>query len=279
MTDDKEKQDSYIESMDEEDLYEELEDEELLEILRKERAKPSVEKKKGLNIPGKYQKIIVLVLAITLVVQGLAIWVNFFNIPALEFIKISHELSEKEEIQLYKKAVVSIDMQNSQGTGFNISPDGLIITNYHVIENGGPIMVTFPDGEFFAGEVVEERPDIDLAILEIEGENLPSLNAAPKRKWSEHEHVFFIGNPLFFTNIANEGEIIGETTLTGWEQPVLMLSAPVYKGNSGSPVINSNGEVIAVVFAKTRRDEYGNIGLAVPLSYFSEELSQFNIQN
>ncbi|WP_318036139.1 S1 family peptidase [Halobacillus salinarum] len=80
-----------------------------------------------------------------------------------------------------------------------------------------------------------------------------------------------MGNPLKFTGIANEGTILDYTKLEDWSKPVLMLDAPVYCGNSGSPVINKQGEVIAVVFATMRDEEAGRVGLAVPIDYYFEK--------
>src|SRR5699024_93354 len=69
------------------------------------------------------------------------------------------------------------------------------------------------------------------------------------------QNVYFIGNPLNFTGIANEGEVLDYVNVESKDKPVVMMDAPVYRGNSGSPVINKDGEVIGVVFATLFHDE------------------------
>lgn len=85
------------------------------------------------------------------------------------------------------------------------------------------------------------------------------------------DKVLVIGNPLQFSQIVIEGELAGEILLDGWDVPVFMIKAPVYKGSSGSPVINRAGKVVAVIFATLISDvQKEKIGLAVPVSYIIE---------
>jgi len=80
-----------------------------------------------------------------------------------------------------------------------------------------------------------------------------------------------IGNSLYFTQIANEGSIIDMLPIQGRQSPVMALDAPVFNGNSGSPVINGDGKAIAVVYATaniSHQDEMIEAGLAVPVDDF-----------
>src|SRR5699024_7883430 len=86
----------------------------------------------------------------------------------------------------------------------------------------------------------------------------------------EEEPIYFIGNPLKFTGIANQGKVLDYTKVSSKEKPVVMLDAPVYRGNSGSPVIDDTGNVIGVIFATLFHDEEGRVGLFIPIDYFHE---------
>ena len=207
-------------------------------------------------------------IALVFLINGLATWVPVFNLPAFEFVKTSIKLSQRDEIQQYKKAVVSIEGSNKKGTGFNILDDGYLITNFHVIEDMNPIVVYFSDGQVFNATLEKGYPELDIAFLDIKGKNLPTLSLGSVEKWQEGDAVYVIGNPLGFYQIANQGKLIGLKRVTNIDVPVLAITAPVYRGNSGSPVINENGKVVAVVFASSipsvKRAEKPE-GFAIPI--------------
>src|SRR5690625_2901082 len=74
--------------------------------------------------------------------------------------------------------------------------------------------------------------------------------------------------PLRFQGIANEGTIIDDIQLSSWDEKVMMIEAPIYRGNSGSPIINKNGQVIGIVFATLNQEEHGKVGLFIPIDYY-----------
>lgn len=221
-------------------------------------------------------------LAIVLLTNILAFWPQVYNVAAVKFLIKSRELSKNEAVQMYKRAVVEIKTGESSGTGFNISADGLIVTNHHVVDKGNMLRVGFPEGKSYPATIIISRPDIDIAILKVDSDqqsdtpfDFPTLELKFDHHIDEAEHVYVIGNPLLFRFIANEGQVIGTIGLQDWEQPVLVIDAPIYKGNSGSPVINMDGQVIGVVFATTRIEHNGSkkkVGLAIPVDYMVEEL-------
>ncbi|MFY3792465.1 S1C family serine protease [Ureibacillus sp. MALMAid1270] len=219
-----------------------------------------------------FARFIAWLIAITLAFSTFAVIFEIFSIPAVEFIKKSAALSFQSDIQTYKKSVVQISTHDSKGTGFSISENGLIITNAHVIEDALSLTVYFPEDGIYEAEVIESYPEIDIAFLQVEGSDLPNLQLAETYEFTSNEFVYFIGNPLFFSGIANEGWVLGPKSLSDWEDEVYMMDAPVYKGNSGSPVINMDGEVIGVVFATMDDKEHGNVGLFVPIDLVNERL-------
>lgn len=263
------------------DLYEEIDEEELIEIVEEEKQKAlereKIEREQDKKKPPTFPKWAFYLIAFMMVLNIMAFLPRTVSIPAVDFIMKSAELSSKEEIQTYKQSVVVIESGNSKGTGFSISSDGYVLTNHHVVDQNMPITVAFPEEGLFKGEIVAAFEEIDLALLKVENEKdikLPHLQLVDKTVFDQGDHVHFIGNPLNFNGIANEGEVLGYTRLNDWSQDVLMLDAPIYHGNSGSPVINEDGEVIAVVFATIRRDEHGKVGLAVPITYYHENIKE-----
>ncbi|MFJ7371459.1 S1C family serine protease [Lysinibacillus sp. NPDC098008] len=208
---------------------------------------------------------IVWAMALVLVFNTFALIFQIYSIPAIEFIQVSTRLSSEEHIQTYKKAVVEVSAGTSKGTGFAISADGLIVTNAHVVEDATTLAVVFPEEGLMEAALLQSYPEVDLALLQVEAEQLPHLPLADNPIFQPDEHITFIGNPLYFTGIANEGTLLTSIQLEGWQEPVMMLQAPVYRGNSGSPVINEQGEVIGIVFATMKHDSYGRVGLFVPV--------------
>ncbi|HYK75269.1 MAG TPA: serine protease [Pseudoneobacillus sp.] len=207
-------------------------------------------------------------LALVFLINGLAIWTSVINIPALKFVKTSYRLSQNESIQTAKKAVVTIEGETSKGTGFNIQKDGLIITNSHVVKNMNKIMIYFNNGKVFQGTIIKDSPEHDIAIVDIIGSNLPILHLQKNPIWKENDHIYIIGNPLSYTQIANEGNIEGTVYTDDKEKPVIQISAPVFRGNSGSPALSENNEVIGVVYATTvpkLKDGEKASGLVIPI--------------
>ncbi|ADU30548.1 trypsin-like peptidase domain-containing protein [Evansella cellulosilytica] len=235
------------------------------EFFNPEEEKPSKSKgKKGLKVT------IALVITFALMSNVLSLWPRLFNLDSIQFLAISQELSNNEDVQLYKESIVVVNDASSKGTGFYISDDGYIITNAHVIDNGQPT-VTFQNGSTYSTQIVKSDAEIDIAILKIETEPEVHPVLEFEESWRMNEDIFVIGNPLFFNFIANKGQVIGLTE--NRELPMLMIDAPIYRGNSGSPVINEDGKVIGVVFATTRVDIDGvrnRVGLVVPVQYFNE---------
>lgn len=254
------------------DLYEEFEDEELYELVEKAR-KDALERSKKKNEEDKkrtpFPKWVFWLVAGAMLFNMLALFPQVISIPAIDFLKTSAKLSADDDVQSYKKAVVVIETDDSRGTGFSVDSGGVILTNAHVVEDEENVMVAFKDEGLFNAEVIASHPDIDLAVLQAEtSEELPYLPLAESATYTEHESIYFIGNPLRFNRIANEGYILDYIQLKDWDKQVLMIEAPVYRGNSGSPIINKEGEVIGVVFATLDHDTYGRVGLFIPIDYY-----------
>ncbi|WP_088105349.1 S1C family serine protease [Halalkalibacter urbisdiaboli] len=220
----------------------------------------------------KMFRLIAFSICLFLVINGLSIWFKLYNFDSIGLNRESKELSKEEYIQKYKEAVVMIQRDNSRGTGFAVSANGLIVTNHHVVEGTGPLIISFPSGEKFIGDVIESDQEIDIALVDVDGNDLPYLTLSTKET-NLNEKIYVIGNPLLQSQIVNEGTILEKADT----YDVVKISAPIFRGHSGSPVISEEGEVVAVVYAKTIPtifNEDDSAGLAVPIELVHKKINE-----
>ncbi|MTI79588.1 MAG: trypsin-like peptidase domain-containing protein [Firmicutes bacterium] len=168
---------------------------------------------------------------------------------------------------------LSLTVRQKSGTGFNISTDGVIVTNHHVIENAKNIIITFPNGEVYKAESWSSKPEYDLAVIKLQANNLPSVPIDTLKPVKQGEKVTVVGNPLGFNNVVTEGDVGQYLKVKGRADKIFTINAPIYPGNSGSPVFNNNGEVVGVVFASLRsKDSSETIaGAAIPIKRLMQE--------
>ena len=187
----------------------------------------------------------------------------------MDFSLIAHSnrLAREESLAALKNAVVSIECAGRSGTGFNISPNGLIVTNAHVISGGDYVTLFFPSGEqrVYVAHDVMEIDGVDLALVDIDGEDLPSVELADYLPEAGQE-VIFIGNPLGYDWTISEGTVTGMAYID--DTQVICLDGPVHPGSSGSPVFDGESRVIGVIFAKLTQED--GVGLAIPISYLTD---------
>ncbi len=157
------------------------------------------------------------------------------------------------------------------GTGFVISPDGVIVTNNHVVEGAnGEIQVTFTDGTSKSAKVVGRSTDNDLAVLKVDGTGLQSAKLGSSDKLQVGDEVVAIGNALALEGglsvtrgiISAKDRTVPEesgATLYG----VLQTDAAINPGNSGGPLVNSDGEVVGINTAIADPQEAQNVGFAI----------------
>ncbi|MHB8158557.1 MAG: S1C family serine protease [Desulfocucumaceae bacterium] len=165
-----------------------------------------------------------------------------------------------------RKKGSSFAVEQKSGTGFNISSNGIIVTNYHVIENALNITVSFPDGNIYSSTRWSGKPEYDLALITLNKSNLPTVPLNMSSPPVSGDKVWVVGNPLGLNNIVVEGEVQEYLTLKG--QKVLSIGAPIYPGNSGSPVYDRGGKVVGVIFGSMQHanGNAADLGLAVPIT-------------
>jgi len=160
------------------------------------------------------------------------------------------------------------------GSGFIISNDGYILTNYHVIEiahaNGLPINVILIDGQSYEAEVIGFERDNDVAVLKIDATGLFPVYIGDSSNIRVGQRVYAVGNPfgdLVFTMTDGIVSALDRVvSVEGKSIRTFQFSAAVNSGNSGGPIYNSDGEVIGIVTAKVVRGNVEGIGFAIPIN-------------
>ncbi len=157
----------------------------------------------------------------------------------------------------------------SLGSGFIIHPDGLIVTNNHVVENATDIKVKLEDGKEFKATVVGRDPKTDLALIKIDAKNLPAAPFGDSDKLEVGEPVMAIGNPFGLDATVTTGIVSakGRHINEGPYDDFIQTDASINRGNSGGPLINLNGEVVGIntaIFSPTGGSV--GIGFATPIN-------------
>ena len=137
----------------------------------------------------------------------------------------------------------------SLGSGFLISPDGIVVTNNHVIEDADEITVNFPDGLSLTATVIGTDPQTDIALLKLDHDKpLPFVSFGDSDVSRVGDWVLAIGNPFGFAGSVSAGIISARNRdiNAGRYDDFIQTDAAINRGNSGGPLFNMDGEVIGV---------------------------------
>ncbi|MGL5081899.1 MAG: DVUA0089 family protein [Microcoleaceae cyanobacterium] len=181
----------------------------------------------------------------------------------------AQDIQEQANIRVYEQAspaVVSIDTETANGSGTIITPDGMVLTNAHVVAAGGEVKLKLADGKEVVADVVAfGDPGLDLAILKIRNvSNLPTIKIARPGSIKVGQRAYAIGNPFG----QFQGTLtVGIVSRIDQERNLIQTDAAINPGNSGGPLLNSEGELIGVNTAIfTRGQSGGNIGIGFAIS-------------
>ena len=159
--------------------------------------------------------------------------------------------------------------QQGQGSGFIIDSNGIILTNAHVVSGAERVTVRLRDGRTFRGEVRGVDEPSDLAVVKIQGKNLPVAPLGNSRSLQVGEWAIAVGNPLGLDNTVTLGIIStlnrssAQVGIPDKRLDFIQTDAAINPGNSGGPLLNERGEVIGINTA-IRADAEG-IGFAIPI--------------
>ncbi|MCG9967292.1 serine protease [Pelotomaculum terephthalicicum JT] len=213
------------------------------------------------------------------------------KIPLAELVSKSYQLKNDTSTDLAQAVVLinvlsrsqgaSIAVEQKTGTGFNIDPSGVIITNHHVIEDTLNMTITFPDGKVYKAARWSSKPESDLAVIVLEAEGLPAVPVGTTTPPAPGDKIKLVGNPLALNSIMVEGNVGQYLRVKDMQGKIFSIDAPIYPGNSGSPVFNMNGQVVGVVFGSISWQEGGNekaAGVAVTIDEALALISALHMQ-
>jgi serine protease DegQ len=171
----------------------------------------------------------------------------------------------------------------SAGSGVIVDGDrGLVITNFHVVQNAQAVEVGLKDGRRFPAVPVALNADLDLAVLRIGAKGLPSLELGDSSKLEVGDYVVAIGNPF------NLGQTVTSGIISATDRPLgrgdarrfLQTDAPINPGNSGGPLIDLHGNIVGInsaLFSPSQSEaSAGNVGIgfAIPSNDVKKILAQ-----
>ncbi|MBA5870712.1 MAG: Do family serine endopeptidase [Nitrospira sp. CR2.1] len=155
-----------------------------------------------------------------------------------------------------------------QGSGVIVSPDGYVLTNNHVIAGAKTVTVTLPDKREFKGRIVGTDPKSDVAVVKIDGAQLPTISWGDSSRLQVGEYVLAVGNPFGLNSTVTLGIVSalgrGHMGITQYED-FIQTDAAINPGNSGGALVNTRGELVGIntaIFSQT--GGYQGVGFAVP---------------
>ena len=199
------------------------------------------------------------------------------------------EMSDAEVYAANVNSVVSINVTGTSGTnwfgqpvqtasagsGFILTSDGYIVTNYHVVGDAQTIQVTLYSGDTYDAQYVGGDEDYDIAVIKIEATGLQAVTLGDSEELNVGDHVLAIGNPLGELTFSMSGGMVSSVNRTinvdGTPFNMIQTDTSINPGNSGGPLLNSYGEVVGIVSTKysstgSNGETAEGLGFAIPIN-------------
>ena len=154
------------------------------------------------------------------------------------------------------------------GSGFIVSPDGVILTNAHVVQDASEVTVKLADRREFRAKVLGSDPRTDVAVLKIDAKGLPTVPLGNARSLQTGEWVLAIGSPFGLESTVTAGVVSATGRSLGNDSQVqfIQTDVAVNPGNSGGPLLNTRGEVVGInsqIYSQT--GGYQGLSFAIPI--------------
>ena len=161
----------------------------------------------------------------------------------------------------------------SAGSGFVLTKDGFIVTNYHVVKDADTVKVTMYNGDEYDAKYVGGDEDYDIAVIKVEAADLQPVTLGDSDELNVGDHVLAIGNPLGELTFSMSGGMVScvnrAINVDGTPFNMIQTDASINPGNSGGPMYNQYGEVVGIVSAKyssTGNESVEGLGFAIPIN-------------
>ena len=198
---------------------------------------------------------------------------DFFSDPFGGFFGRGNGGTQKRQIQTPKK--------EAAGSGVIISADGYIVTNNHVVDGADELTVTLNDNSEYSARIIGADKTTDLALIKINGKNLPAITIANSNDLKIGEWVLAVGNPHGLNNTVTAGIVSAKARSLGANgvESFIQTDAAINQGNSGGALVNTRGELVginAMLYSPT--GAYSGYGFAIPTTIMNkvvDDLKQY----
>ena len=172
-----------------------------------------------------------------------------------------------------QKRSVRTPKQQGSGSGVIISADGYIVTNNHVVADADELTVTLNDNKEYSARIIGTDKTTDLALIKIDGKNLPAITIANSENIKVGEWVLAVGNPFNLTNTVTAGIVSakGRSLYKNGVESFIQTDSAINPGNSGGALVNTRGELIginAMLYSQT--GSFSGYGFAIPTSIMNK---------
>lgn len=178
--------------------------------------------------------------------------------------------------EIYKRnaaSIASIVTKNKagqeigRGSGFVISPNGVIATNAHVLNGAYQAEVDLGKDKFSEAQLLKNIPEYDIALLKINAQGLPAVSVGDSDRLSSGQFVIALGNPLGLEQSVSTGII--SALRSGKRLSLIQITTPLSPGSSGGPLLNEYGEVIGITTLASFFMAQ-NVNFAIPINYLTQ---------